>query len=241
LLLGPDAVKSVTERLDLLRTEIETWHEMSISTDFYRTFPVIKTTTQPWNAKRFRLIGVLPIIIFIARLIQYIQVGVPDWIVASCHISNLMLGIGMIFGVPLLIRVAAIWLIIGLPMWIIDAVVSRVLWCSSIYSHGGGFLIGLYAISKARATGKSWLPALFWFVFLQLVTRYTTAPELNVNIAHFPYESVNGWFTSYWMFWPVCLIAITAMVRVVEFMLLAFYPLNPANQALSETTDNNRL
>jgi hypothetical protein len=182
--------------------------------------------TQPWRATRFRLIGALPIIIFIARLIQYIQVGAPDWVVASCHVSNLMLGVGMIFGALLLIRVAVIWLIIGLPMWVIDAVATRELWLSSIYSHVGGFLIGLYAIGKARATGKSWLPALIWFVFLQSVTRHTTAPELNVNVAHFPYELVRGWFPSYWAFWPVCLAIVTAMVWIVEHMLLTLYPLN---------------
>jgi hypothetical protein len=135
-----------------------------------------------------------------------------------------MLGAGMIFGTPLLIRVAAIWLVIGLPMWIIDAVVRRELWWSSIYSHLGGFLIGLYAISKTRATGKSWMPALIWFAFLQLVTRYTTKPELNVNIAHVPYALVKGWFSGYWTFWPVCLIFAAAMVWTAEFTLLTFYP-----------------
>jgi hypothetical protein len=130
-----------------------------------RTFQPMKTTTQPWSAKHFRMIGVLPVIIFIARLIQYTQIGTPDWILASCHISNLMVGVGMIFGAPLLIRVATIWLIIGLPMWILDAVVTQELWWSSIYSHVGGFLIGLYAIGKARATGRSWLPSLIWFAF----------------------------------------------------------------------------
>jgi hypothetical protein len=188
-------------------------------------------TSQSWDAKRFRLIGALPIIIFIARLIQYIQVGVPDWIIASCHISNLLLGVGMIFRAPLLVRVATIWLIIGLPMWIIDAIVSWEMWWSSIYSHVGGFLLGLYAINKVRATGRSWLPAMVWFAILQVVTRYTTAPELNINIAHFPYQLVEGWFPSYWMFWPVCLLVTTIMVRIVEFGLVTIYPLDLANQA----------
>jgi len=196
---------------------------------------MIKTTTQPLDTKRFRVIGALPIIMFIARLIQYIQVGAPDWIVASCHISNLMLGVGMIFGAPLLIRVATIWLIIGLPMWIIDAVVTRELWWSSIYSHVGGFLIGLYAIGKARATGRSWLPALIWFVLLQMVTRYTTAPELNINVAHFPYEMVKEWFTSYWAFWSVCLIVTTALVWIVEYGLLTLFPLGLTDQQSKDT------
>ena len=191
---------------------------------------MINTTTQRWATRRFRLIGVLPIAIFIARLIQYIQVGAPDWILSSCNVANLMLGLGMIFGAPLFVRMAAIWLIIGLPMWIIDAVVTHELWWSSIYSHLGGLLIGLYAIRKARATGRSWLPALVWFIFLQMLTRYTTAPGLNVNIAHYPYELVKGWFSSYWLFWPICLLIVLAMVRAVEFGLLTLYPLDQADQ-----------
>ena len=182
------------------------------------------TTAQSWNTTRFRLIGVLPIIIFAARLIQYIQVGTPDWIVYSCHISNLVLGVGMIIGWPLLVRVAAIWLVIGVPMWVTDAVVTWELWWSSIYSHLGGFLIGLYAVSKVRATGKSWLSALAWFVFLQMITRYTTAPELNINVAHYPYELVKNWFHNYWAFLPVCLLVVTGMVWMVELGLAKLYP-----------------
>ncbi|MCI0523808.1 MAG: hypothetical protein L0Y75_00965 [Acidobacteria bacterium] len=75
-----------------------------------------------------------------------------------------------------------------------------------------------------RATGRSWLPALFWFVFLQMVTRYTTAPVLNVNVAHYPYDLVKDWFDNYWMFWPVCLIVVTAMVWAVEFGLVKLFP-----------------
>ena len=190
----------------------------------------MKTTTRQWDSKRFRLIGVLPVILFLARLIQYIQLGTPDWVAANCHVANLMLGVGMIFGAPLLIRVGAIWLMIGVPMWLIDAVVSRELWFSSIYSHFGGFLIALYAIRKVRATGNSWLPALVWFVFVQLVTRYTTAPEFNINIAHSPYPLVKDWFPSYWAFWPVCLIFITALVWVMDFILVTIYPLNQESQ-----------
>ncbi len=34
LLLGPDAVKLVTEKLDALKAEIEAWRDLSVSTDF---------------------------------------------------------------------------------------------------------------------------------------------------------------------------------------------------------------
>ncbi len=178
-----------------------------------------------WKTRQFQLIGLLPILIFLSRLVQYIQVGTPDWIIYSCHVSTLLLGIGMIAGSAWMIRVAAIWLVIGLPMWVIDAWVTQVLWFASVYSHVGGFALALYALSKARATGHSWLPALFWFLGLQLLTRYTTHPELNINIAHAPYELFKGVYGGYWSFWIVCALVVMALVWAVEFGLARLYPI----------------
>lgn len=188
------------------------------------TAPAINLASPAWKTRQFQLIGLLPILIFLSRLIQYIQVGTPDWIIYSCHVSTLLLGIGMIAGSAWMIRVAAIWLVIGLPMWLIDAWVTQVLWFASVYSHVGGFMLALYAIGKVRATGRSWLPALFWFLGLQLLTRYTTRPELNINIAHTPYELFKGVHGGYWSFWIVCALVVMALVRLVEFGLARLYP-----------------
>ncbi len=174
--------------------------------------------------KKFRLVGIVPLLIFIYRLAQYISVGTPDWIMYNCHLSTLLLAVAMFAGWRLGIRVAAIWLVIGLPMWLIDAWVFQVLWIASVVSHLGGFLLAIYAIRKIGATGKSWLAALVWFLFWQLVTRYTTAPELNVNIAHTPYESCKIWFSSYWQFWPVSAAVSGLMAWVVEMALVKLYP-----------------
>ncbi len=178
-----------------------------------------------WKTQHFQLVGVLPFLIFFSRLIQYISVNTPDWIIYSCHVSTLLLGIGMVIGSAWAIRVAAIWLVIGLPMWIIDACVTQVIWFASVYSHVGGFALALYAISKVRATGRSWLLALLWFVGLQLLTRFTTRPELNVNFAHTPYELIKGTYGGYWSFWIACTLVVAAMVWVVEFALARFYPI----------------
>lgn len=178
-----------------------------------------------WKTRQFQLVGVLPFLIFFSRLIQYISVNTPDWILYSCHVSTLLLGIGMVSGSAWAIRVAAIWLVIGLPMWIIDAWLTHVIWFASVYSHIGGFALALYAISKVRATGRSWPPALLWFVGLQLLTRFTTRPDLNVNFAHAPYELFKSTYGGYWNFWIVSTLVVTAIVRVVEFALARLYPI----------------
>lgn len=177
-----------------------------------------------WHNRQFQLIGALPLLIFLYRLVQYIQVGTPDWIMYNCHVTMVLLSAGMVFGIPLLIRVATIWLVIGLPMWIIDAYFIQELWIASIVSHLGGFLLAIYAIRRVRATGKSWGPAVAWFLLWQMVTRYTTAPELNINIAHTPYEFSRAWFGSYWAFWPLCALAVGLLAWTAEFGLARVYP-----------------
>lgn len=193
--------------------------------NYQSTFDALSATVSPqWKTRQFQLIGILPFLIFLWRLIQYISVGTPDWIIYSCHVSTLLLGVGMVVGSAWMIRVAAIWLVIGLPMWIIDAWVTQVVWVASIFSHVGGFFLALYAISKVRATGQSWLPALLWFVGLQMLTRYTTRPELNINVAHTPYELFKDTYSGYWVFWIVCTLVVAFMVWIVEFCLARFYP-----------------
>lgn len=195
---------------------------------------------QKLSDKKFRLVGIIPLLIFVYRLAQYISVGTPDWIMYNCHLSTLLLAVAMFAEWRLGIRVAAIWLVIGLPMWLIDAWVFQVIWIASVVSHLGGFLLAVYAIRKIGATGKSWLPALVWFLFWQLVTRYTTAPELNVNIAHTPYESCKTWFDSYWQFWPISAAVAGLMAWLVEMALFKLYPAKAATEptglvALQET------
>lgn len=192
-------------------------------------------TKPPWLTKRFQWMAVLPLLIFLYRLWQYADFGEPGWIMYNCHITTLMLAIAMAAGSALLIRIASIWLVIGLPMWLIDAWVTQEIWIASITSHLGGFLLAMYAMRKVRATGWSWFPAWAWFLFWQYVTRLTTKPVLNVNIAHTPYTACANWFSNYWSFWPVCAIVVGLMVVIVELLLFRLYPLEGRNAALGET------
>lgn len=189
-----------------------------------------------WRSVRFRLVGLLPLLIFLYRLEQYIEVGTPDWIMYNCNITLVMLSLGMILLRELPIRVAAIWLAIGVPMWLIDAWVLREIWIASILSHIGGFLLALYAVRRVRLTGGDWMLAALWFYMLQLVTRFTTAPRYNVNIAHFPYEFTRDWFSSYLVFWPVCAVAVLLLTWLAELILVRHFPVEPGLVSESELT-----
>jgi len=182
----------------------------------------------PWQTSRFRLLGLLPLCFFIARAIEYVAIAkTPEQMLWSCHVSNLMLAVGMFLGNPLLIRVAVFWQILGLPPWIMDAVVSGMIKWVSIFSHLGGSIVAIIAIRQVGAKRWSWVPSLIYFVVLQQITRLLTdpGPYTNVNVAHFAYGPMKDWFAVYWKYWVVNTSIVALTLIILEFVFLWLFPI----------------
>lgn len=183
--------------------------------------------TSDWRTLRFRLLGILPLLFFAARVFEYgYRARTPEQILWSCHISNLLLAIGMFIASPLLIRVAVFWLILGLLPWVYDMVASKLVTPVSIFSHLGGFVMAMVAIYFVRAKRGSWLPSLIYFVVLQQVTRLVTAPTIytNVNVAHFAYGGMKDWFAHYWTYWLANTAAAAVVLWLMDWALAKLFP-----------------
>jgi hypothetical protein len=181
----------------------------------------------PWHNIRFRLLGVLPLAFFLSRVIEYVRVGTPEHILWSCHISNLLLAIGIFFAHPTLIRIASFWLILGIGPWIADMVVSSLITPVSIFSHLGGFVMGIIALQHVRTKRWSWVLSLLYFLVLQQLSRLLTPPEniyMNVNVAHFAYGPFKDWFSSYWQYWIVNTILTAAVLWAIELVMIKVFP-----------------
>jgi hypothetical protein len=180
-----------------------------------------------WATLRLRLLGLLPLLFFAARVFEYAyRAKTPEQILWSCHISNLLLAIGMFIASPLLIRIAVFWLILGIPPWVIDMVVSKLVTPVSIFSHLGGFVVAMVAIYFVRAKRGSWLPSLVYFVVLQQITRLLTVPGpyTNVNVAHFAYGGMKDWFANYWTYWLANTAAAAITLWLMDWVLAKLFP-----------------
>jgi hypothetical protein len=185
----------------------------------------------PWQTLRFRLLGLLPLLFFIARAIEYVAIAkTPEQMLWSCHVSNLMLAVGMFLGNPLLIRVAVFWQLLGLPPWIYATTVEMI-WTKpvtlvSIFSHLGGSIVAIFAIREVGAKRWSWFPSLIYFVVLQQITRMLTdpGPYTNVNVAHYAYGNMKDWFAVYWKYWVVNTSIVALTLIIIEFVLLWLFP-----------------
>lgn len=160
---------------------------------------------------RMRLLGLLPLLFFVAQGIHYWRIHQFGNMLWMCNIGNLLLALGLFFDKPVVIRLAAIWMIPGLLVWFVYVVLAWGVFLTSTLAHVGGLAAAAIALKTYRMDRNSWRYAFGWYLVVQLLSRFFTAAELNVNLAHAVQPGWERTFTSYWMFWLTLTLA-TAVV-----------------------------
>ena len=184
---------------------------------------ILKKMPRPLTL-RFRLLGLLPLIFFLAQTVHYWRVGGMGYLLYMCNVGNLLLALGLFFGRTELIRAAAIWTIPGLGIWIRYVVLEYDYVFSSFLAHVGGIVVALIVLRTVRMDRIAWLYAFTWYLIAQLAARLFTAPELNVNVA---FSIQSGWeqtFSSYWKFWIVMTAVVAACLWVIGKVLSLIWP-----------------
>ena len=149
----------------------------------------------------WRLVGLVPLVVFGVHFHRNWGEGNPGHVLWMCHVSNLALGVGMVLGRPFLFRMAVLWLLPGIPLWMMDMARTGQMPVITFFSHLGGAAVALVAIHRVRGGRWAWLHAWLLYLVCQQVARMVTRPELNVNVAHRIYPGWERWFGAYWQYW----------------------------------------
>ena len=173
---------------------------------------------------RFRLLGILPLIFFLVQTIHYWRYGGMGNLLWICNVGNVLLGIGLLLGRRELIRIAAIWTIPGLGIWIRYVLLASGFYFSTTLAHVGGIAVGLIALHRVRMDRLAWIHAVAWSLLTQLAARLLTEPELNVNLAHRIQPGWENIFNSYWKFWLVLLLVTALVLWVIGKILSLIWP-----------------
>ncbi len=185
---------------------------------------------------KFRLLGILPLLFFLAQAVHYWQIDQMGHLLWMCNVGNVMLGVGMLLSKPRLIRVAVIWSIPGLFIWWRFVATewfgyATLDWwavTSSTLAHIGGIAIGLVVLRKVRLDRITWLYAFIWYLAVQFVSRIGTRPELNVNVSQQPYAGWETTFSSYLVFWTVLSLIVGACLWILTVGFEKIWPLDSA-------------
>ena len=179
---------------------------------------------------RIRLLGIAPLMFFTAHLLFYLSDpfyasthGVENML-WMCNVSNLLLAAGLLFGSKRVIRLAVIWLIPGLPIWLFDAFLRGGLLFTSFLTHIGGLAVGLIVMRRVRADRWSWLYAFGWYLLAQQLSRLFTSEYWNVNVAHRMYQGYESVVSRYWQFWLLTSLMVAIGLFIIGFILLKLFP-----------------
>lgn len=173
---------------------------------------------------RLRLLGVLPLLFFFGQGVHYWRTGELGHLMWMCNVGLLVLALGLFFEKPLLVRVPAIWTIPGIFMWFFFYVVTWGVFLSSVLVHVGGLAVAGIALRTYRMDRHSWRYAFGWALLVQLISRFATAPELNVNVAHTIQPGWERVFPSYWMFWLTAIVVMAAVLWLSGLLWRSLWP-----------------
>src|SRR5215213_3346492 len=141
-----------------------------------------------------------------------------------CNIGNLLLALGLFLEKPRVIRLAAIWTIPGLFIWILYVVLAWGVFLTSTLAHLGGLAVAMVALSRVHMDRSTWRWAFGWYLMVQLASRFVTPAELNVNLAHAVQPGWERAFGSYWMFWLVLTVVTVVVLWLSGLFLWSIWP-----------------
>ncbi len=173
---------------------------------------------------KLRLLGLLPLIFFLAQGVHYWQINQLGHMFWMCNIGNLILAMGLFLEKPLLIRLAAIWTIPGLIIWFLYVVLAWGVFLTSTLAHVGGLIVAMIALRYYRMDRTAWRWALGWYLVVQLASRFFTPADLNVNLAHAVQPGFERTFQTYWSFWLVLTAATIIVLWLVGLVLSSIWP-----------------
>lgn len=145
----------------------------------------------------------------------------------ACHVAAGLIGIGCVIEWPSIVGVGVLWLIVGLPMWILYLATGGEFTPTSLLTHVLGLAIGIaFVVARGMPAGV-WWQAILGMIALQLMTRWTTPATENVNLAFSVHRGWEGWFRSYAWYWATLTVVFAITFVASEWLLRLIFGETP--------------
>lgn len=170
---------------------------------------------------RVRLAGSIVLLLWFFHFVRYFWVlRQPEQMLWMCHMSTLLLALGLLASSASAIRVGALWSLAGFPLWVLDVALRGETTRVSVLSHILVPLLGLAALTQVRWRGRVVLGAVVFHVFCWVLSRWLGSPQANVNLAHSVYDIFgSGIVRSYWIYLGVTSAAMWGALALVALVL----------------------
>src|SRR4051812_34262526 len=135
-------------------------------------------------------LGLLALTFFATHAGFHLWHGRPEDLLWSCHVGTATVGISLLCGSAGGNAVGVLFLLIGVPLWLLDVATGGELTPTSVPTHLGGLAIGLIGVYRLGLPQNSWWKGLLALVALLLFCRCATPESANVNVV---FRVQPGW------------------------------------------------
>ncbi len=146
--------------------------------------------------------------------------GTPHDLLWACNVAVPLLAIGCLLGARVLCAIAVLWLSFGTPIWLLDLATGAGLIPTSVFVHLVAPIIGVVALRKLGWPPRAWLAATAASAVLLLVTRLSSSPRANVNLAFRVHDGWERYFSSHLAFVGLLLVASALVFYAIDVAVL---------------------
>src|SRR5687768_12806697 len=108
--------------------------------------------------------------------------------------------------------------------WFVYVVLAWGVFLSSTLAHVGGLAVAVFVVRAYGMDKNSWGYAFAWYLVVQLISRFFTATDLNVNQAHAIQPGWESAFGSYWAFWLTLTIVTVVVLWLSGLVWRSLWP-----------------
>ncbi len=134
----------------------------------------------------------------------------PHHVLWVCHVGCLIIGVGILTHQPRLNAAGFLWLVYGVPMWLVNLFTGAEWTLLSTLTHIGGLICGVWGLKQMGMPRFSWLGAVLGLFGLVGLSRIATPREANVNLAFDVWKGWESYFPSH--FWYLVILFLGCMV-----------------------------
>jgi hypothetical protein len=179
---------------------------------------------KPFSNKCRIALGSLAILFYIFHGWYWVTKGVPANVLWACHLGSFLIGLGLLSRISVFLSIGVSWLVLGNGMWILYLTGGGEFVFTSLLTHLGGIVIGVFALFRYGFPQWTWLWATISLFAVQQISRWITPAEENINLA---FRVHNGWesiFPSYSLYLLFLLLFIILLFYIVEIFFRRITP-----------------
>lgn len=167
-----------------------------------------------------RLWGFLPLLLFGLKCWQYRNPADVGQLLWFCNAANLVLAVAIFARSGNAVFVCSALLLVGLPIWVFDVIVTGDFHVFSVFTHVASPLLGVLVARQMGASRHVIWQALIFYLLLQLLARLFTPAAFNINVAFDVYAPVKQLFPNFWIYSLANLLGLSVWTAVAHRLLL---------------------